>query len=787
MTTLQTRDVASRLKLAISQDTMATSGRGSPNAISPASDGENYTTAGAAVTWSFSGSEIAVTGATGAAYALLGSTALKDGEAAVRFSVSNTGDSAGIVLRYQSSSTQYRIRYNGNALVITLDNAGSVTTLATTPVTLVAGTFYWIRARFVSATLIVGGNPTAGCALLAKFWQDGTAEPASFGLLVTDPNITSAGQFGLFVSLNAGGHSANFDHFAITDAYASNKGVGARLLLSAVTARDLTARLLIGIPHDTAGRLRLAPTQLRDLATRTRLLAGTARDLTTRLLIGIPYDLAARVPLLAVTLRGLASRLLLVAQPARDVAARLVIAPVATSDMATRLFLHAPATIPPGGAVQVSPDSSPNLAPYGGTQDLTVYKMQMVLVFGPDGTTFLDCWRDAPLLAGFKETVSAAISPLKVQLPRPWNAFDLVGQPGSRGTVAQGNVVKYSLYGPNLPQTGLLRYQGVIDTWEPAITDRGEESVVVTIVPQSSAIADRGIGGSVSFGTVGDSSTYVDPVQQFKYWFTTTDPVTGVAYLAPLTFDTGGSQSSSGIATQYLYTNQQLGSVFTTVLQMLPSNWFYRPNPSNTVTLNVPPVTAQHTLVVGQHVSNPTYKEDWMNAKNVIYSTGYTPPGATGPITAIVVSGDVATLGERLALFNDSRVQDQNTLEVLALGALTTLDQPAVRATVRVVDYRGDAMGGLGYDIETLKVGDSCVIVDATSPNEGIVSALWDVGFWNQDAWDYSSGNPVNQVVMIVGLTYAFDYVDLELATLQPSQDRALLKVQQQLQDFTLL
>src|SRR5690348_12451942 len=88
----------------------------------------------------------------------------------------------------------------------------------------------------------------------------------------------------------------------------------------------------------------------------------------------------------------------------------------------------------------------------------SLYKRQQVLVYTSAGA-FIDVWRDAPLLAGFKEAVNSATTPLRVTLPRKFDAFDLAGVIGSRGTIAQGNIVQYWLYGPGLPAAGKLRFQ----------------------------------------------------------------------------------------------------------------------------------------------------------------------------------------------------------------------------------------------------------------------------------------------------------------------------------------
>jgi hypothetical protein len=408
--------------------------------------------------------------------------------------------------------------------------------------------------------------------------------------------------------------------------------------------------------------------------------------------------------------------------------------------------------------------------------DLNVYKEQLVMVYDSNGN-FLDVMRDAPPLSGFKETISSGIGPLRVKLPRSFNRFDLIGTPNSRGTINQGNVIQYWLFGPNLPAGGLLRYQGVIDSYDPEIANSGEESVTITITPFSSVIADRSVTGTVAFGTVGSSGTYVDAVSQFNFWFNNNDPLNATKrYTDPLTLD-GTNPATSGNKTQFTYQNQTLGSIWNSILLMLPQNWFYRINPDKTVTLNVPPVTAQHTLLVGQHCSTPQYRQDSTQRKNVVYFKG------GGTVNSTKSGTSVSSLGVRAMLASDNRVTDSTTASTLAQGLLNFYDRPILRTKVRVPDNRGPNPN-IGYDIETMKVGMSIQIID---PTINALVPTWDNSKWDVDYWDNAPGAAFSTISTIVSITYAFDYVDLEIGLPQPSQDRALFGIQQRFSDFTMI
>lgn len=480
-------------------------------------------------------------------------------------------------------------------------------------------------------------------------------------------------------------------------------------------------------------------------------------------------------------------------------------------------------------------------------------KQQVVMVFNSAGT-FLDVWRDAPLLSGFKEAINSAPSPIQVSLPRPWDSFDEAGQ-GGPGTVGIGNLVQYYLFGPGLPATGKLRYAGIIDRYDPQIDRSGSECVVVTLTPRGCALGDESISAATPIGNAGGATTSstavattgshtivvasaanivigeyipidsganleyvivtglsgtnltatfakthtttpynvggaVDPAAaMWTYFFTQTDGQTGSPYTAPLTQD-GASILSSSITSYFDFNNQQIISAFQTIIQMLWNDspfWFFRINmDTNTILLSKTPVTAQHTFLAGQHISEPSYSKDATGLSNVIVVTG-----ATNAVQASRSGTDLATYGKRVLRVSESRAADNTQAGTLASGLLVNRDRIVNRYKVRVLDYRGDGNTGIGFDIESLRVGDSVQILNPTAfVQSGILAGaqkptLWDTALWDQGIWDGGAGFAISGISQIVSLSYAWDYVDLEVGDFQPSQDRRLLALQNQFADWT--
>src|SRR5579884_2039895 len=373
--------------------------------------------------------------------------------------------------------------------------------------------------------------------------------------------------------------------------------------------------------------------------------------------------------------------------------------------------------------------------------DTTFYKSQQVLVYSPTGS-FLGTWWDAPLLSSIKFSINSATTPWVCKLPRTLRNYN------SDGTIAAQNIVNVYLFGPGLPSTGLLKFAGKIDAIKPSLQATGEEAVEVTVTSYDSAIADQGITGSQTY------AAGTDPLFMMSQNIS-----------SPLSAD-GTNPTSSGNTASYTFVAQTMKSIYDTCLLMLPANWFYRCNPlpassypyGASVTINVPPVTAQNTFIIGNDVSSTTLPVDSTQLKNEIYVIG------TGTnINAYVTGSDISTYGARIYYKNDPRLTTVAQATTIANGLLTFYDRALYRTTVRVIDYRGSIGAGVGYDIETIKPGQSCQIIDPTLSPEF-----------------------VSTVMPIVSVSYNFDSIDIECGSRQPRIDGALAQLEAQFSDYTM-
>lgn len=150
---------------------------------------------------SIAGNEGMVSNSPASQFETLGAATTTDGNGLVRFSLAAANDTAGLLLR-ESSSTGLLARYDGGGnLQLMQKTSGSWTNVAKTPVSVSAGTFYWLRFL------------VQGTSVSMRLWQSGTPEPSVWTWTGTT-TVSGAAAMGLY-AWAAQGQPVSFDNFSV--------------------------------------------------------------------------------------------------------------------------------------------------------------------------------------------------------------------------------------------------------------------------------------------------------------------------------------------------------------------------------------------------------------------------------------------------------------------------------------------------------------------------------------------------------------------------------------------
>ena len=186
-------------------DTCLTSGRGSPNAISPGSDGNNWVQVAGNQTPSFASNHIIMTYLNNSVrFAYVYGTSQADTEVLVSVvQGGSTSAVAGAVLRCADTNHYFFADIHSNTVEIGRSISGTDTVLGSAAFSTSVDTEYLMRFQIIGSTLKV------------RVWDALTTEPVPWSVLASD-NTLSTGFFGIY-GAPVGGDIVKFSLFSATN------------------------------------------------------------------------------------------------------------------------------------------------------------------------------------------------------------------------------------------------------------------------------------------------------------------------------------------------------------------------------------------------------------------------------------------------------------------------------------------------------------------------------------------------------------------------------------------
>ncbi len=236
-----------------------------------------------------------------------------------------------------------------------------------------------------------------------------------------------------------------------------------------------------------------------------------------------------------------------------------------------------------------------------------------------------------------------------------------------------------------------------------------------------------------------------------------------------------GSIDATGISVDYVFSNVTYQEAFKKVIDMCPFGWFIRTGADDIVYLKAKSSTADHIFTLGKDILGFEPEKRIENVINTLYFFGGDDGTGKKLFKKYTRSGSVSSYGVYAQRVSDESVHDIGTMDDIAGRILDNLDSPEIRVVLKILDDNNDQ--GKGYDIDTIKVGDTCRIVNATAQSEN----LWDSTIWDTSKWDFDINNAAAILLQIQKVETHEDYVILELSNRQPDIARRIEEIAQKL------
>ena len=309
-------------------------------------------------------------------------------------------------------------------------------------------------------------------------------------------------------------------------------------------------------------------------------------------------------------------------------------------------------------------------------------------------------------------------------------------------------------------------YDGTLLSYEPLVTEDGEQFVRCNFFSQSVTLKDRllklGSGDTTkTYSTVPVSDIIQDLLNLYN----------GLISANVNTIDPTPDSPT------YTFRYITYFDAIKKCLELAPAYWYWYINPNNLLHLH--PVdwdTIDHNLFLGKEISSVNAKKSLEDFYSDVYFLGGKTAGANLYRKYINTSAQ-DEFKERHYQMRDTRVTTASTADSMANKYLNEHASALSEMTVKVIDQSVDK--SKGYDIETFKPGD---VVRVTEPQSEFIQSLWDQVDWDDFFWDFDVIESFNQTMQIQSIQYKFDHAVLKLATRPEEIDERINNIDRNLE-----
>jgi len=385
---------------------------------------------------------------------------------------------------------------------------------------------------------------------------------------------------------------------------------------------------------------------------------------------------------------------------------------------------------------------------------------------GPDDSAanFLTTWKeDVCTTPSFKTIINGGAGELKFTLARKITNF------GEGADVAFNNRIKLYIQDVDAPN-GTQIFDGFISSYVSHF-DGAQEYIEIICLSYTATLPEIIIrNGTASTSDTSITYSSSDPSTIFSDLITKYQAQGGVL--------TAGTIETTGQVITYTFQINNTQEGFERCRNSAPAGWYWRVNPDSTIDFKAESAdtSPDHTLLIGQQIQSMDATKRMEDVKNVIYFVGGDTGGGVYLYKYYENTSSLAVYGRREYLMQDGRVTDAPTADIFANSYLDRYDNFEVRTTIKVMDNNGTDQN-LGYDIESLKVGQTILIKNAAEYG----FTLWDSAVFDTDSWDYNPEYALAIPMQIQTIQYDYDSVTLELSNRIPQVSRRIEDVNRNL------
>ena len=351
----------------------------------------------------------------------------------------------------------------------------------------------------------------------------------------------------------------------------------------------------------------------------------------------------------------------------------------------------------------------------------------------------------------FRTTINGSDGEMVVTLARPFDNF------GENEDVKLDNTVEVVCYDREAPE-GTVVFRGYIIGYIPVIENENE-FVEVRVRGFGSRLSDRILRDSDGNTTI--TYTDVDPSTIFKdiidKFIMNEDGELGY----DLT-----DVDSAGVTVSYTFNTNTYREALDTVIALSPAGYYFRVEPNGKVAYKAKSNEVIHSFNVKKEVRVLRPEKNIEDFFNEVYFIGGDTGGGENLFRRSVRATSIDQYGRKVRKIVDGRTTTAATADSIASRFLDEKDTVARRTQVTVVDSNGRIGSTSGFDIESIKIGETIQVSQLTAAIP--TPTRWDQFEWDSDVWnDVIQADP-EDIMQITSIVYRPDEVEIEATTRIP-------------------
>lgn len=241
-----------------------------------------------------------------------------------------------------------------------------------------------------------------------------------------------------------------------------------------------------------------------------------------------------------------------------------------------------------------------------------------------------------------------------------------------------------------------------------------------------------------------------------------------------------GGYISTDTSVSYTFKIQTMYEAINVLKDLAPENWYwYVEQGTNEIIFKEKSVTPDHTFSLEKDIIDARFEKRTEDIVNTLYFTGGDTGSGTNFFKKYTDAESIATYGVKSAKYNDTRVTTSATADLIGNNIIATKSQPELRVTIEILDSNNNQ--GLGYDIESIKIGDVIAVRNIT---QQVGLNTWDYGKWDEAYWDYNIYNLASLELQIQKIDYNEDRVTITASTLPVDVTKRIDTINRKLSDL---